>query len=275
MVAAVDRVRFPLSYAPGIVAGASASAGLAMVAAVIVFAFPLAIWLRYARQVNDSGGLYSFVEAAVGRPVALVQAGLWIVSYLLYLLYTTAQIVYSPPAGFETRVMERIGLATPGPAPVSWISRARHFGWKLSGRTGQGQVSRARRMLAVAAVALAVVVSGLGGWGLHAAATSPPASSLSSAALLSASHQTVGKIFVYNGSSRWMYMSVNMYPGNGSVICQLVGTNGHVTTVGSFRLVDGYGYWGSPAPANLGPLAGARLISTNGTVVATASFSAA
>ena len=67
-------------------------------------------------------------------------------------------------------------------------------------------------MLAVAAVALAVVVSGLGGWGLRAAATSPPASSLSSAALLSASHQTVGKIFVYNGSSRWMYMSVNMYP---------------------------------------------------------------
>jgi amino acid transporter len=81
-------------YAPGIVAGASASAGLAMAAAVVVFAFPLAIWLRYSRQVNGSGGLYSFVEAAAGRPVALVQAGLWIVSYLLYLLYTTAQIVY-------------------------------------------------------------------------------------------------------------------------------------------------------------------------------------
>jgi amino acid transporter len=61
---------------------------------VAVFALPLAIWLRYARQVNGSGGLYSFVEAAAGRPVALVQAGLWIVSYLLYLLYTTAQIVY-------------------------------------------------------------------------------------------------------------------------------------------------------------------------------------
>jgi hypothetical protein len=29
-----------------------------------------------------------------GRRVALIQAGLWIVSYLLYLLYTTAQIVY-------------------------------------------------------------------------------------------------------------------------------------------------------------------------------------
>ena len=82
-------------YAPGIVAGsAGASAGLAMVAAVAVFAFPLAIWLRYARQVNGAGGLYAFVEAAAGRRVALVQAGLWIVSYLLYLLYTTTQVVY-------------------------------------------------------------------------------------------------------------------------------------------------------------------------------------
>ena len=81
-------------YAPGIVTGVTASAGLAMVAAVVVFAFPLAIWLGYSRQVASSGGLYSFVEAAAGRRVAMVQAVLWIVSYLLYLVYTTAQIVY-------------------------------------------------------------------------------------------------------------------------------------------------------------------------------------
>ena len=75
-------------------AGASAGAGLAMAGAVALFAAPLVIWLRYARRVNGPGGLYSFVEAAAGRRIALVQAGLWIVSYLLYLLYTTAQIVY-------------------------------------------------------------------------------------------------------------------------------------------------------------------------------------
>ena len=36
----------------------------------------------------------SFTEAAAGRRVAQVQAGLWIISYLLYVLYTTSQIVY-------------------------------------------------------------------------------------------------------------------------------------------------------------------------------------
>jgi len=104
-------------YAPGIVAGrASVSAGLAMVAAVAVFAFPMAIWLRYARHVNGPGGLYSFVAAAAGRRIALVQAGLWIVSYLLYLLYTTAQIVYDTlPAVLpgERRYQPVLELAIP------------------------------------------------------------------------------------------------------------------------------------------------------------------
>jgi amino acid transporter len=80
--------------APAIVADAADSAGLAMLAAVVVFAAPLAIWLRYARYVHHSGGLFAFVEAAAGRRIALVQAGVWIFSYLLYVIYTTVQIVY-------------------------------------------------------------------------------------------------------------------------------------------------------------------------------------
>jgi amino acid transporter len=80
--------------APGLVADASDSAGVEMLAAVVVFAAPLAIWLRYSRHVAGSGGLYSFVEAAAGRRVALVQAAIWTFSYLLYVIYTTVQIVY-------------------------------------------------------------------------------------------------------------------------------------------------------------------------------------
>ncbi|HEX4701177.1 MAG TPA: hypothetical protein VH352_03535 [Pseudonocardiaceae bacterium] len=80
--------------APSIAADSSASAGLEMVAAAVVFGAPLAIMLRYSREIASSGGLYAFVEAAAGRRVARVQAGFWLLSYVLYLLYTTAAIVY-------------------------------------------------------------------------------------------------------------------------------------------------------------------------------------
>jgi hypothetical protein len=81
-------------YAPSIAGGAPESAGLAVVLAAAMFALPLAVWLGYARHVSSSGGLYAFTEAAVGRRIALVQAALWALSYLLYIVYTTAQIVY-------------------------------------------------------------------------------------------------------------------------------------------------------------------------------------
>lgn len=80
--------------APATAADAGPSAGLTSVAAVVVFGVPLAIWLRYSRHVSGAGGLYGFVEAAAGRRVALAQAAIWILSYLLYLVYTTVQIVY-------------------------------------------------------------------------------------------------------------------------------------------------------------------------------------
>jgi hypothetical protein len=184
-----------------------------------------------------------------------------------------------PPAGFETRVMERLGFGAPAPAPAPVPARrvglARRFGLKLADWTGRGGgVSYPRRMLAGVALAAAVIVAGLGGWGLHAATSSPAASPLSSAALLTASHQTAGKIYFYNGDHRWLYMSVDIGSGNNTVICQVEGSDGRFTTIGSFRLSGGYGYWGSPDPVTSGPLTGARLVTTTGTVLATATFAA-
>ena len=178
-----------------------------------------------------------------------------------------------PPAGFETRVMERLGLATSAPAPARHLSPARRFGQKLAGWMGSAGAGRPRRLLATAAVAVAVIVAGLGGWGLHAATSSP----LSSATLLTASHQTAGKIYFYDSGSRWLYMSVNIGPGsgvagNGTVVCQVEGPDGHVITIGSFQLTGGYGYWGSPDPVTNGPVTGARLVTTTGAVLATATF---
>ena len=184
-----------------------------------------------------------------------------------------------PPAGFETRVMERLGLGAPAPVPVRRVGLARRFRLKLAGWVGGGGVGYPRRMLAGVAVAAAVIVGGLGGWGLHAATSSPAASPLSSAALLTASHQTAGKVYFYDAGHRWLYMSVNIRSAsgavdNGTVICQVEGPGGHLTTVGSFRLTGGYGYWGSPDPVTSGPLTGARLVTTTGTVLATATFPA-
>jgi Putative zinc-finger len=189
-----------------------------------------------------------------------------------------------PPAGFETRVMDRLGLTAPAPSPASPASRA---GWTsripLLGRkparlaaTGPARpAGRTRRALALAAVTLAVVAAGLGGWGLRPGTPAPAGAPLSSATLLSASHQAAGKIFLYEGSSRWLYMSVNMPSQNGTVICEVESGNGHITTVGSFQVTDGRGYWGSPVPATQGPLTGARLVGPGGTVLATANLHSA
>ncbi len=188
-----------------------------------------------------------------------------------------------PPAGFEARVMDRLGLTAPAPSPspasqASWISRISHLGRKPARRATTGRARPARRtqrVLALAAVALAVVAAGLGGWGLRSGTSAPAGTPLSSATLLSASHQAAGKIFLYESSSRWLYMSVDMLAGNGTVICEVQSRDGRITTVGSFRLTDGHGYWGSPVPATHGPLTGARLVGPGGTVLATATFHSA
>jgi hypothetical protein len=187
-----------------------------------------------------------------------------------------------PPSGFENRVMQRLNLEPPvfesaaGPASEraepEGARRELASQKKASRRLWGGLVGRSRRMLTAAAVLVAVIAAGLGGWGMRAATTSPAKSPMSSAEMLTASHDSVGEIYYHGGSSQWLYMSVDMDWGNGTVICQVVGQDGHVTTLGHFWVVDGYGNWGSPYPAGNGALASARLVSTNGTVLATATF---
>ena len=177
-----------------------------------------------------------------------------------------------PPPGFEIGVMTRIGLIAPSPAAGRRIGRMFHRGGNAGGQSGRSWAGATRRMLAVAAVTLAVVGAGLGGWGLRFAASPPPWSPLSSAVLTSASHRAVGMIYVYDGSPGWLYMSVDLGSGNGTVACRVAGADGHVTTVGSFRLAGGYGAWGGAYPGDDDLLTRAWLVSADGTVLATASF---
>jgi hypothetical protein len=144
------------------------------------------------------------------------------------------------------------------------------------GSTRRRGPGRMRRALAAAGVGLAVVAAGLGGWRLGVssapAAVAPASGPLISASLASASHTHVGQVFYYTGTPGWLYMSVDLGTGSGSVTCQVVGKDGRVTTIGSFQLADGKGAWGIPDPGDLGELSGARLVSANGTVLAAGTF---
>jgi amino acid transporter len=76
-------------YPPG-----GSVSGLTIVLALVVFLAPLSIWLGFSERIASAGGLSAFVEAAAGKTTARVQAGIWIVSYFLYLPYTVTYIVY-------------------------------------------------------------------------------------------------------------------------------------------------------------------------------------
>lgn len=158
-------------YAPSIASGASSSAGLAMVAAAVVFGFPLAIWFGFARHVSGPGGLYSFTEAAAGRRVALAQASLWALSYLLYLVYTTAQIVYDTlPAVLPGEVRYQASLEVVIPVVLAGAMIAgRRVALVVIGLIAAGQLALAA---ALSGVTLANVTTPVGSFGASAPAGS-------------------------------------------------------------------------------------------------------
>jgi amino acid transporter len=82
-------------YLPDAVGGpAISSMGLTALAGAALFAAPLLIWWRYSAEIASDGGLYTFVERAAGRRMALIQGCIWTFSYFLYLPFTVTYLVY-------------------------------------------------------------------------------------------------------------------------------------------------------------------------------------
>jgi hypothetical protein len=218
---------------------------------------------------------------------------------------------HEPPAGFESRVLERLGLPVPsGPAQRQEAQRQEAQGQDAQGQDAQGQGARPEtggarvlplrrrgtqpaggrppgtrvrraRPLAVAAMVAALVAGGLGGWGLHAATTAapPPAQHLAAGAmlriatLLTADDEAAGEIFLHDATPQWMYANVDLDNAKTTaVLCQIQTADGKTITVGSFRLTDGYGSWGGPWTSSA-KITGARLVTPGGTVLASATFS--
>lgn len=158
-----------------------------------------------------------------------------------------------PPVGFELRLAAR-----------------------LRESAGPHVMSRWRRASVWAVAAALVVVVGVGAGSLIGTGNgNPPSTSaspnLTSAALI-AHGETVGEAFVSAGKPSWMFMSIDSGTWSGAVTCQVILAGGQVESIGQFELSGGYGAWGAPLWSAAQEVRSARLVTSAGAVLASASF---
>lgn len=151
-----------------------------------------------------------------------------------------------PPLGFDRRVLSSVGS------------------------TRRRRPSRMRLILGAAAAAAVIAGAGTAAATLTGTHHSPHTSEL--AGVLQDGGRTVGTVYV-GGNPSWISMTVNHLSMTGPISCQLVTGDGHITTVGSFQLVDGSGSWGAPEPSGTSHVTEARLVGPSGAVLARASLS--
>jgi hypothetical protein len=158
-----------------------------------------------------------------------------------------------PPAGFESRVLDALSQADrPVPRRLP--------------------VRRAVVWLAAAA-ALIVVVGGVG-WVLGNQNHQPTqAAGRVVVAKLTGSRGAVGQVVIDSGPDPWMSMAVAIPGGRTTVRCELRTVSGGMTTVGTFTVWKGYGYWAAPIPVIGSTVDGAQVVDMQGHVLASASLS--
>ncbi|MGW7255112.1 zf-HC2 domain-containing protein [Streptomyces sp. NPDC054834] len=186
-----------------------------------------------------------------------------------------------PPVGFETRAAQAL---THGAQVHEGRPHTREASVPPQRRRG-----RVRLRIASAAAAL-LVATGFGGWAVGTAiedvtagpsATSPGSGTemlsgdLSSAA---AGRKPVGEVYAHADPHGWVYMTIDLAgagkPYSGKVFCLLVHSDGSTVPVGALTLRGGKGSWGSPASVDPKALTGARVTTSDGTLLATAHLGA-
>ncbi len=165
-----------------------------------------------------------------------------------------------PPVGFEDRVLARMGLTPPK-------ARESH---------------KQRWLVVAAAAAVAALVFGVGGWVVGSVSTSQSTITASPgaqddhvirfASFWTSDKQKIGQVFTYQGEPSWLYMTVTAKPDVGWVACQLIHRDGKVVQVGAFTLAAGKGSWSADLTVDPSQVTGARLVSSDGSVLASASF---
>jgi hypothetical protein len=87
-----------------------------------------------------------------------------------------------------------------------------------------------------------------------------------------ADSQVMGQIVAYRGNPSWVFMNVDGPNYNGPIICKLQVDNGSTVAVGAFKLHHGMGEFSRTIQVNIGRLRGAKLVTSSGAIVASATF---
>ncbi|MEV7688025.1 zf-HC2 domain-containing protein [Streptomyces bungoensis] len=182
-----------------------------------------------------------------------------------------------PPLGFETRVARRLALDLTA-LEGNGSARASGHAHGLGGRPVLARIG-----LAPAAVTLAALC-GFAGWAVGTAiedvTASAPAAPRGEPMLVgdmtsaADAGRSVGEVYAHPGRPGWIFMSVALdgsgRPYSGKVTCLLERSDGGTVRLGDFALRDGQGDWGSTTRVDSAGVSGARLVSSDGTVLATA-----
>jgi predicted anti-sigma-YlaC factor YlaD len=154
-----------------------------------------------------------------------------------------------PPLGFESRLAQRLrGTATP---------RSRR-----SRRVGALSAAAAVVMLAFGLGVLVARGAGNGG--------GQPATANLVTANFTSGGRVVGAVMISPGSPAWMLVTITGGGWHGTVTCDVTLAGGQVETIGAFRLSGEYSAWAAPLTSTVGQVRSARLIDSNGAILATA-----
>jgi Putative zinc-finger len=180
-----------------------------------------------------------------------------------------------PTMGFEVRLFSRMGLedpaalASPPASVIPMAGRARPLRW----------AARSPRWVMAVAAAVVALAVGLGiGWSVGPGRTGGtqadgPAGSEVARADLTAHGSQVGTVQTYGGPTPWMIVTLADSWSDGKVTCKVITDNGVTYKVGTFTAKDGYGAWGAPLRVSPQDVRKAEVVSSNGTVIATATLS--
>jgi hypothetical protein len=100
-----------------------------------------------------------------------------------------------------------------------------------------------------------------------------PVARLFESDLTSASHYR-GELYLAEGKPGWVFMTIDGTGTTGYVTCQLETANGRYITIGKFWLAAGSANWASPLTIPAGEVRLASVVSSDGTVLASAAVHA-